>query len=96
MGSIKYTIPTDGELGSAIILADDTTGPSDSKNLKRQACGLLLNASTAVRVTLKDMATGTYLNLTGLAVGVEHPLAIKRLWSTGTTTPGNVVVFYGK
>jgi hypothetical protein len=52
----------------------------DDQDLIRE-CLILLHVAGIIKVRT---AEGTDVTLDGLAVGVVHPIRIKRLWSTGT------------
>lgn len=52
------------------------------------ARGLYVGVGGAVKVTT---ATGQAITLTGLAAGVWHPMAVTRVWVTGTTATSILV-----
>lgn len=96
--SVRTQVATDSRTADKAYVADGTLGAlSDSKNLRRAALGLMIHAAGTVRVTLEEQTDGAYVDMPALAVGVVHPLAIKRLWSTGTSVAAaNIQLFYAQ
>ena len=67
---------------------------SDAANLTNGlTSGLYVGGAGNVVVTLENMADGASITLTALAVGVVHPLAVKRVWATGTTATGILAMY---
>lgn len=66
-----------------------TVQPSDTEDLGIESRALLLGAGGDVRLTLAD---GDTITLKGLRDGVLYPLAIRRVWATGTTAADIVVL----
>lgn len=64
--------------------------PSDTVNIPEGTRGLYVGASGDVAVILLDDTTSVVF--TGLAAGIIHPIAAKRVLSTGTTATGIVGV----
>lgn len=87
----------DYPLGSEAVLNDGTVGAlSDTKDLRVQAVGLLLNTAGAISVQTRSGATRTFAS-GELALNVWHPMRIKRVLSTGTTlTAGQFRLGYGR
>ena len=56
--------------------------PSDSADLTTITRALYVGGAGNVKV---DMADGTTVTFTALAVGIVHPLRVRRVYSTGTT-----------
>lgn len=59
--------------------------PSDSADLSYVTRSVYIGGAGNLRVTLKGMATGTYVTYTGMLVGVSYPIRATRIWATGTT-----------
>lgn len=59
--------------------------PDDNTDLSILARGIYVGTSGDVKVTMAD---GTTVTFGALAAGVVHPLAVKRVWSTGTDATG--------
>jgi hypothetical protein len=65
--------------------------PSDTVDLaKVPTKGIYLGVSGDVKVTLSSGSTVTF---TGLSSGVIHPIAAKRIYSTGTTATNILAVY---
>lgn len=64
--------------------------PSDSTTLGSNCRGFTLGTAGDVKVTTLD---GDAVVFTALAAGFIHPIACKRIWSTGTTATGIVAVW---
>jgi hypothetical protein len=65
--------------------------PSDSTDLARYSTtGLYVGVTGDVKVTLNDGSTVTF---TSLASGIIHPIAVKRVWATGTTATNIMAVY---
>ncbi|SDM23041.1 hypothetical protein [Bacillus sp. OK048] len=57
--------------------------PSDTTDLAKGVTkGIFVGVSGDVRV---DLSSGTIITLKGLAAGVIHPIAVKRVYATNTT-----------
>lgn len=70
-----------------------TVVPSDSVKLPTPSRGLYVGASGNVKVLLiDDPDSGSGTTFVGLAAGVIHPLACKKVFSTGTLATGIVAV----
>lgn len=65
--------------------------PNDSADLTRFTDGLYIGGAGNVNV---DMISGETVVFTALAVGVIHPLQVKRVRSTSTTATNIVGVYY--
>lgn len=91
-GTILSSIPTNACQGDAAALADGTIGAlSDTKLLRRQAVGFMINAAGNLKVAT---AKGGVVTLTP-AAGIPIGLAIAQVYSTGTTVAAaNLVLFY--
>lgn len=83
-------------------LKDVTGVASDTVDLARTAGAFMITSAMAIKVTTKgevngDKTTGTELAFASgdLIPGYVYPLAIRRVWVTGTDTLSNVVLFYG-
>jgi hypothetical protein len=63
--------------------------PSDSTDLTEVSLSLYIGVTGAIKVTLMDGSIVTY---TAITAG-RHPLRVKRVWATGTTTTGIVAEF---
>lgn len=61
--------------------------PSDSTDLSKAVRGIYVGATGNVKV---DMIDGSTVTFTALAAGVIHPLAVSRVYATGTTA-SNIV-----
>lgn len=67
--------------------------PNDSTDLAGGATdGIYVGVAGNVVATLADMADGTSVTFTGLAVGM-HPISAKRVWEASTAT--NLLAIYG-
>lgn len=64
--------------------------PHDTNNLAIPTRGLYVGVSGNVKV---DMIDGSTLTFVGLAAGIIHPLAVRRVYSTGTTATSIVGVY---
>jgi hypothetical protein len=68
-----------------------TIVPNDAADLgKVPTKGLYIGVSGDVKVTLNSGNTVTF---TGLSSGVIHPIAVKRVWATGTTATNMLAVY---
>jgi hypothetical protein len=65
---------------------------SDTVDLAHVSRGFMIAVHGTVKVTLLDGTTITFADL-ALSPGVVYPLAITRLWDTGTTATGGVVLW---
>lgn len=63
--------------------------PSDSAYIA-QTSGISIGAAGTLAVTT---AAGTVVTITGLAIGVIHPIAAIRVMATGTSATG-ITVYY--
>lgn len=63
---------------------------NDSTNLAHTTRGLYVGASGDVKI---DTSRGDTVTLVGLAAGVIHPIAAKKVYSTGTSATG-IIGFY--
>ena len=63
--------------------------PSDSVNLSFIPRGVYIGATGNLKVSDTD---GTIVTFTALAAGVIHPLSPVRIYSTGTTATGIIIV----
>lgn len=62
-----------------------TPSASDTVDLTYVTRSIYIGGAGAIRVTLKDMQTDTYVTYSAIPAGTSLPLRIQRLWSTGTT-----------
>jgi hypothetical protein len=70
--------------GDEALLTDGSTGAlSDTFNLKRPAVGLLLSVAGNIKILTDEGAEQTYAG-GELALGIWHPIRVKRVFSTGT------------
>jgi len=61
--------------------------PSDSADLPRVTRGIIITVAGTLKVDLVDGSTISFLS-GSLAIGVIHPLAVRRVYSTGTGATG--------
>ncbi len=61
--------------------------PSDTTDLPRVTRGIIITVLGTVKVTMADDSVISFLS-GSLAIGVVHPLAVRRIWSTGTAATG--------
>jgi len=59
--------------------------PDDNTDLSLLARGIYVGTSGDLKVTMADNTTVTFGSI---AAGVVHPIAVKRVWSTGTSASG--------
>lgn len=71
-------------VGGPLIGGWDVT-PSDSTDLTRQSRAIKVEVSGNVAVVWAD---GSEQTIKGLAAGIWHPCAVKRVKATGTTATG--------
>ncbi len=64
---------------------------SDSENLPATCRGIYVGASGDLKVDLAEGGVG--IVFVGLAAGVIHPIACKKVYSTGTTATSIVAVY---
>lgn len=64
--------------------------PNDTTDLTRVTRGIYVGASGTLKVDMADASTVTF---TGLAAGMIHPIAAKRVYVTGTSATGIVGVY---
>jgi hypothetical protein len=64
--------------------------PNDTTDLARVTRGIYVATTGALKVDMADSSTVTF---TGLAAGVIHPIAAKRVYATGTGATGIVGVY---
>ena len=64
--------------------------PSNTEDLATTTNGIYVGGAGNLKV---DMSNGTTITFTALAVGVIHPLAVKRVYATGTTATVIVAVY---
>lgn len=65
--------------------------PSQSDTVNETSPGFLyIGGAGNVKVTTLD---GDDITFTALAVGVVHPILVKRVWSTGTTATNMLLVW---
>lgn len=94
--SIVEGVLEDFPLGSEALLEDDTTGQSDTKNLKVPAVALLLNTAGTIKVLTTTGKTRAFAS-GELALGVWHPMKIKRVYATDTAlTDAQYRLGYGR
>lgn len=62
--------------------------PSDSTDLPRSGRGLNVASTGDVRVTTVEDTTATV----HIAAGIAFPVRVRRVWATGTTATGIVVM----
>lgn len=73
-------------------VASGTSCLSDTLDLIKGASGIIIHASGVLKVLT---AGGTTVTLPALAVGVVHPLRIKRVFNTTTTvTAANITLLF--
>lgn len=65
--------------------------PNNSADLEAVTRWITIDGGTTpeIRVTLVDMADGTFITI-NVNPSVQYRMAVKRLWSTGTTATGIV------
>lgn len=63
--------------------------PNNTSDI-RVTRGLYVGVAGDVKVDMADSSTVTF---TGLASGMVHPLAVKRVYATGTTATGIIGVY---
>lgn len=56
--------------------------PDDSTDLAKSTRGLMVGVAGDVKVTTYD---GSVMTLPALVAGIIHPIAVVRVWATGTT-----------
>lgn len=59
--------------------------PSDTTDLSRVTRGIFVGGAGNVAVIFCDDADAAPVTLTGLAVGVWHPMQVRRVMTTNTT-----------
>ena len=99
--SISQDVATHGANGSDANLLDDGTGAptgasclSDTLNLLAIWQGFMIHAAGAIKVVTAD---GDTLALPACAVGVVIPIAIKKIFATGTVvSAANITLLGGK
>lgn len=64
--------------------------PNDGADLAKMTDGLFIGAAGNLAVVMQD---GSSVTFTGLAAGVAHRLAVKRVLATGTTATGIVGLY---
>lgn len=65
--------------------------PSDSTDLMMSpTTGLYVGVTGDVKVTLYS---GAVITLTSLASGIIHPIAVRRVWATGTSATNILAVY---
>lgn len=70
--------------GDEALKTDGAAGAkSDTLNLKRPAVGVLLSVAGTFKILTDEGDTQTYAS-GELALGVWHPIRVKRVFSTGT------------
>lgn len=65
--------------------------PADGADLSFPTRGILVGTAGNIKVDFVD--SGTAVVLTGLLAGVIYPLAVRRIYSTGTTAT-NIVALW--
>ena len=84
MASLIPFLLSSSARGDEALLTNGSTGAlSDALNLKRPAVGLLLLVAGAIKILTDEDAEQTYAS-GELALGVWHPIRVKRVFSTGT------------
>lgn len=63
--------------------------PSDAAGIALTR-GVYIGGAGNLRV---DMADGTTVTFSGLAAGIVHPLAVKKVYATSTTATGVIGVY---
>lgn len=85
MSSLIPFLLSSSARGDEALLTSGAAGAlSDTLNLKRPAVGLLLIAAGAIKILTDEDAEQTYAS-GELALGIYHPIRVKRVFSTGTT-----------
>lgn len=80
-----------GDPGHAMHSAMAVT-PSDTADLPNVSRGIYVGGQAGnLRVNLADDSTA--IQFTSLAVGVVHPLAVKRVFATGTSATGIIALY---
>lgn len=64
--------------------------PNDDTDLESPARGFIVSETGDVKVTMLVFGTVTFV---GLLPGVVYPIAVKRIWNTGTTATGIIAVW---
>jgi hypothetical protein len=64
--------------------------PNDSTALTQTTRGVYVGAAGNLKVDMADSSTVTF---TGLAAGMVHPIAVKKVYATGTTATGIIGVY---
>jgi len=66
--------------------------PSDTVDLPNVSRGIYVGGQAGnLRVNLADDTTA--IQFTSLAVGIVHPLAVKRVFATGTSATGIIALY---
>jgi hypothetical protein len=76
-------------LNDAPALNASAVTPADGTDLARPSRGLYVAATGDLKVTTYGGDTVTFEDI---AAGVIHPIAARRVWSTGTTATGIIAV----
>jgi hypothetical protein len=63
---------------------------NDNANLAQSTRGIYVGAAGDLKI---DTTNGDTVTLVGLAAGVVHPIAAKKVYSTGTTATGIVGLY---
>lgn len=74
------TIPAQA---AAAITPNDTTGFAVTR-------GIYIGGAGNIKV---DMLDGTTVTFTAIAAGIIHPIAVKKVYATGTTATGIIGVY---
>lgn len=67
--------------------------PSNGTDLAEDTRGIYIGGSGSLKVDVSDGSNVTTVILFGLAVGVVHPLAVRRIYENDTTAT-NIVALY--
>lgn len=67
--------------------------PSNTLDLPVVTRSIYIGSGGDLRVTLKDMADGTFITYRNMIEGLSYPLRVKRVFSTGTTA-SNIIGEY--
>lgn len=64
--------------------------PNDGADLARITRGIYIGGAGNIKV---DMSDGTTVTFTAIAAGIIHPIAVKRVYLTGTSATGIIGVY---
>jgi hypothetical protein len=73
----QFTRGASGPVNGAVAVT-----PDNSNDLTNTTRGIYVGGAGNIKV---DMADGTTVTFTAIAIGIVHPLRVKRVYATGTT-----------